>query len=530
MACTTGKLQRAQVVKPSTWRSDDRWKLDPLPYALAFQLSLFLGLVQFQPASAAGSVPEHLIGLTQALLDQIEEGDFPSTRASEQVNNILARSRISNWRGTEPNTADFSAETASLFGLDITRPDHRKMVSDLLSATDESEQRLAMSGILESGGKPAVVEGDDTINGDDLSQSLRAYRTLISDKLQTLKRSATIETGENGESLTLEWDPEAASFSARFKAGAGQDEVFIHGGVTARQDGERLQYQVVRDPSPITVVDDKKREQMYPTAFGVWVDNEGARWTISGAGNAAHDDATTRAAAERQNKLIALEAKLDQLEKGKIYIWVNSETDEEITQKKFKRLKEPFVYDLDRSRDFNKNKIDDLRNKIEFLEQAEKKLPVDKFDPTHSKTSTSNRKNRPVFVNVNENDGYGYIYNTAKYDGERITAQRTLVNRKDIKGLPDRIITELIGSWSPPEWIELNARYHPRSDSLSFSGKRWRLNVTYDPNGDGVDNIHTPFSTTLRLEREAATGDELPKPDTGSEIRTASGAGGEDLP
>ena len=52
-------------------------------------------------------------------------------------------------------------------------------------------------------------------------------------------------------------------------------------------------------------------------------------------------------------------------------------------------------------------------------------------------------------------DGSQYSYRNAYLDGLTIKADRTLTSEKDITGLPGSIISQLISSWSPPEWIEL---------------------------------------------------------------------------
>jgi hypothetical protein len=472
-------------------------------------------------AAAGEVVPEHLIGLTQSLVAQIKDADFPSTEIKGRANGIIARSHLKNWRGAEIAVADFSADVASLFELDYSRADHRQIVSNVLSAKTEVEQRLAISAV------PGFRNGkapNDPIDSDHeqwLTQALQDYRALMLNKLKSMERSATIHIAGHDESLALEWDPDIASFSMRLVS-ADNDDIIIHGGVNVRRNGDLLNFEVDRESAAITVLDEGKRKQMYSAVFGDWIDAKGGQWTISASGKAADDGVVDK---ENRDKLNSLETQLADLRNNKTYIWINTDTGEQIIQKKFKRLKEPFEYDAKKSQSLSQGKIDELKQQITDS-RLRVELPVDRFDPTNSKSTISRNGRVPVSITVTELSGYVYEYDFAEYDGDRIFARRTLTDRRDFSVPPTKVITELIDSWSPPEWLQLNARYNPRTDSLSLSGDKWQLNVTYDPSTGQVDSIHTPYRLAQSLTRIP----ELSEPDTGSEIRTASGAGGEDLP
>ena len=45
--------------------------------------------------------------------------------------------------------------------------------------------------------------------------------------------------------------------------------------------------------------------------------------------------------------------------------------------------------------------------------------------------------------------------------------------------------------------------YDPRAKSISLSGKRWRLHVTWTPPGYDIDSIHTPYDRPLALTRDS---------------------------
>ena len=74
---------------------------------------------------------------------------------------------------------------------------------------------------------------------------------------------------------------------------------------------------------------------------------------------------------------------------------------------------------------------------------------------------------------------------------------------KDLSGLPQKVTRQLIASWSPPEWVELEVQVEVETRQVYMTGLRWRMHVTYSGDDYRVKRIHTPYSRNRRLERAA---------------------------
>ncbi len=113
---------------------------------------------------------------------------------------------------------------------------------------------------------------------------------------------------------------------------------------------------------------------------------------------------------------------------------------------------------------------------------------------------------QPLGIRVTDTDGYSWTYDSAVLSAGRITAKRTLRSMKDVAppAPPRDVVRQLIASWSPPEWIELEVRVEVETRQVYMTGLRWRMHVTYDGDSHEVGSIHTPYSRNLRLEQAAS--------------------------
>ena len=74
--------------------------------------------------------------------------------------------------------------------------------------------------------------------------------------------------------------------------------------------------------------------------------------------------------------------------------------------------------------------------------------------------------------------------------------------------LPEAVKRELIASWDPPNWLDLEAELDPATGKITMAGNRWALHVTYssgDMMGGGdykVKSIHTPYATAVNMTRD----------------------------
>jgi len=270
-----------------------------------------------------------------------------------------------------------------------------------------------------------------------------------------------------------------------------------------------------RDPG-IQVFAGESLENLRASIFGSWQAANGNIWDIAKVDGTQPN--TLRDGQRQSNAKQAESAreKINALKKQKVFVW-KSAGGKLIRQKKFKRLNDPYEYVGEQLADPKaKEKIKALEKQASKSEKAGKALPVDSYDPTEMQDVKLDEA-QPVRITVTRPDGYTYTFRQGYFDGFRITADRTQSDVRDIFNLPDKVIQQLVASWSPPEWIELNAEYDPISKTISLVGKLWQLNVTYSSGGAfgmggdyKVKKIHTPWSKKLAL--------------TQTDVNTAEGA------
>ena len=440
----------------------------------------------------AADVPPHLVGMARSLISQIDETDFAASgdpALAQRVADIVRQTRLRSWAGAPPKIAADPARLAAPLGLDFSQDGHRAALEQLLAARDPAAQREALGAVLKLTGK---------------HQSLRdvgkIFQDALAEHLGPLQKRAKLDA-ESGESIEIEWDPATASVLARFNLGEGQGEVVLHGGAAGKfVDGE-LVYDVAADAAPVTRITPAMQTEINANVFGVWSGNDGAQWMIRGGGEievAAR--AKTDPAALALEQIESARQQLAVLERDKVYIWVDPEGGE-VIQKKFKRLGPPFRYDRTRSENMHKAETAALRQRIASAQSELQLPPVRQHDPLKLKVKSGSAKHA-VEIEVWEASGRRYLYDEAAFDGKRLTASRTLRDVADITDLPKWVIDSLIASWSPPEWIEFEARFNPRDKSVSLEGLWWRLNVTYDPSYQNIGSIHTPYSKPVVLQRE----------------------------
>ncbi len=132
-------------------------------------------------------------------------------------------------------------------------------------------------------------------------------------------------------------------------------------------------------------------------------------------------------------------------------------------------------------------------------------LPVDSNNPLKINTMAADGA-LPIIITVVRADGSEYIYRNAYLSGLMIKADRTLTDGRDITSLPQSVINQLISSWSPPEWIDLEIVHGRSPRDTHIKGHTWRLHVTYKSGiaGPGpVTKIANPYKEKqLHLTRD----------------------------
>jgi hypothetical protein len=459
-----------------------------------FAIVLWAIVLTLGTASAA-DVPPHLVGFAKSLVGQIDDADFAAAgdpSLSKRAGEVLRRARLRSWAGSSPKTLVDPGKFAERLGLDLTQEGHRAALDQLLGARDPAAQRSVLEGILRQARGPQTSR--------TLHEAEQSFRSILAEQLGSLQKRAKLEAGP-GESVEIEWDPETSSVLARVNLGEGQGEVVLHGGAAGKIVNGELVYDVEADAAPVTPITPAKQAEINANVFGVWSGSDGAQWIIRGGGEIeAAASAKVDPAALALEQIDSARQQLAALEKDKVFIWVDPGGGE-VIQKKFKRLGEPFRFDRARSENFHRDEIAALRERIAAAETELKLPPVKQHDPLGLKKSAGG-KGRAIEIEVWQASGWRYLYDEASFDGKRLTASRTLRDARDISDLPDWVINGLVASWSPPEWIEFEAKFNPRDKSVSLEGLWWRLSVTYDPTYHTIESIHTPYSEPRVLQRE----------------------------
>lgn len=494
-------------VKHSSVHSSKKLRACRLGTVLAFVCGCFLlvGLtnvqsafadeVKVQDSSAEKDLPSpdpHMIGLAKDLIRQLEKRHFNDPKTENRVRALLKQSRLRGWKSGPPMPIDLDSPNAQRLSSHATLVEqlgiafdlythydeaHREAVEALLSATDQGEKTTRLRQVLKlSGGKAP--------NAKDLDTAQKTFQEFMHDSYGDQQTRAALEVGEDGDRLVFEWDPDRGDFVTRILPGDGSDEIVIHGGVSVTSDGAESKFALQLDATPVTIMDEGRRQAIQQALFGEWYkDEDGSRWSINLAGG----EDTGASAPEEEDPIDAeikrMKAELASILGKKVHIWINGDTGENVVQIKYKRLKPPHVYMKELSRNFYKDKIAQLQRDIEERELHHQTLPIDQYDPL--KTDSAQKTSKPAKLEVSEPDGYQYAYENVSYDGKRISARRTLRDLRDISDgrLPKGVREQLISSWSPPEWIELQPRFLVRTKEVVLTGQKWRLHVTSRSSG-----------------------------------------------
>lgn len=322
--------------------------------------------------------------------------------------------------------------------------------------------------------------------------------------------------GDNDERLELKWDRQANKFSIRIKANETSSDarddfdLQLTGKVTAQPyggDGDAI-LDIQPDEKAISVITSEELKVLRASIFGKWRDQEGDVWEIS---KASADTNDPDAAHRLEKQIEELSRQIANIKRDTVYVWRNSDTNETIRLEKPKQLDDPFVYVKKEFRNpAAKERLAVLENQLEELRTKSKPLPVDASDPIGMKKMRASGDAQPLIIRVTDKDGYSWTYDAALFSNGRITAKRTLRSIQDAKGMKYQdVARQLIASWSPPEWIELEVSIQHEPRKVSLSGHRWRMRWTADADDHRVKSIHTPYSRELLLEDDKPKDNEV---------------------
>lgn len=470
-------------------------------------LPVLLAILAWDAASAE-QVPQNLASLAARLQrlsgdDLANAGDDAESRAAAQrAGSALRRAGVNYWARDNVAVEDAATQAAKLLGLDLGEPANREELTRLMNLPD-GELREALKAR-----RPEL----DAASLNDLANGLTALR---SPEGQPTRH--TVDLGD-GETVEISWEPATGEVVVRARSdgsgGAPAYDVSMIGRTEMQVDPETrdLRTALRSDPGEtIRVLSASDLEHLRGSIIGVWQAENGDIYTISAGTDQAGE---ITASAEDYDRLIEdAKQELEALKQVREYVWENPETGGIRRQERFRRLEEPWVYkgeELLGAADMTR-----LEQRIAELEakRAGADLPpVRRHDPVGYAENRQAEGASPIRISVRQPDGYGYAYDEASFDGRKIAARRTYRDIRDInQELPATIQQQLIASWSPPSWLELQASFDPASGEVRMVGKRWFLHVTYSSGqglfGDGkatVGSIHTPFSNPLKLGKEGA--------------------------
>ncbi len=468
--------------------------------SLAVLLALVLGLPE---RVSAEPVPPHLASLAKDLLTRAgPELDSPSGETTEdavrtRARAILDQARVRYWASRKVVRKDAAGPIAEALGLDLSKAEDWHALHGILSETDRDAQLAALRRLATHGGAP--------VSDRDFSNLLARFDDARAAAFQSLATSHSIEVGERDDRLEIRWRPESGRLEIRIRGedsadGAGDGFQVKIGGkvrVLPSEEGGDLDLGVVADKPAVSLLPDKTLADLRDEVFGTWRDGQGRVWEIAAA--AGGEGAPS--GESPQQRIAAVEQEAKKIKSAKVFNWHNPETGETRRQDKFKRLAEPWAYKGEGYRDPGAEaKLEKLAAQIAELRAGSKPLPVDRHDPVGMTADKGEGEAARLKITVTDVKGYAFTYERASLTLGRITARRTLRDVRDIEGLPAEVVRQLVASWSPPEWIELEIRADPTTKQPYISGSRWRLHVTYSSDvGFEVKSIHTPYETALRL-------------------------------
>jgi len=493
----------------------------------AFRGLVLCGLVAMATPAGAQSVPPHLASLAAqlyrdsaaALEDPLQDPEHAA--AAKRALDMLKRAGIRHWARGPVALPGAAVAAAQALGLDLASEADRLELDRILALDPDAAGKAIAERIRAAGGDEAAV--------NDAVAAVAAARMPAAG----LATSHAIELNR-GETVELDWDPQSGKFQLRARddgSGSGKpfDSVLVgETSFTADPETGALTAAIAPAETPARTYTERDFQRIKASIYGEWKDQDGAVWTFAPGGGDAGTGDIRRPASVIDAEIAALDAQIEEIEKAKEFVWQDPTTGEIIRQQRFRRLDAPWEYLGEEALVPNAGQeIAERREQIAALE-AEKTgaglLPVQQHDPAGFAAAQKAPGSVPVAIEVVQADGYRYRWDEALFDGKRISARRTYRDVRDYnKELPDTIVQQLIASWSPPGWIELEAVLDPATASVTLSGDLWGLHVTYSGGGlfggaEAVESIHTPYAKDVRMDR------------AGSAERVAWGAADDQLP
>lgn len=453
-------------------------------------------------AASAEEVPDNLASFAATIYRQGQaQLDDPAANAEhqavvERVREVLRRAGIRYWARQPVKLTEGAVELARTLKLDLAVAEDRALFERLLGLSEE-ELRKALA--------EAATAAGETPDEASLNELVAAVRALAA--FDSLPQRHHIEF-EDGESLELRWTPGTGDLVIRARSDGSRStpeyDAAIAGKTVTRVDPETgdLAIEAAPDDMSVRTLVASELKRLRASLLDDWRSSDGTVLTISAADERAGDitPPPTDYAAEIED----LKAKIEAIEDIKVFVWQRRDTGERLAQERFRRLDDAYEYLGEELRTPDAAAtIEQLSGQIAELEALQKGggvPPVQSFDPVNFEADRSGAAGQALRMTAIAPDGFEYEWDEVAFDGRRITARRTFRDVRELnEPLPATVKTQLIASWSPPTWVELEATIDPRTEAITLEGLQWGLHVHYRGGGMmgggySVVGIDTPYS------------------------------------
>ena len=444
----------------------------------------------------AEPMPGHLTQLTRQLLDSSAEGlkaarvgaDAAHLKSLDGGLSVLKEAKVATWTGKAIDLAKPYGRVAGLLGLDPGDAKSFAAIEALTHVVGEPLREMIENEL----GQQSTPE-----KVDEVARAVEALKS--GDGLAT---EHAIDLGD-GERLEVEWSPDKAELVVRAlkeMSSADDFELSLSGTTVMEVDpatGNPLLGVEADVDAPPRALTARELEDRKASILGTW-ENEKYVWQISASNEAA--GAVRRSAQIIRKEIDALRSEIAEMRRSVEYIWEDSEGGEIIRQEKFRRLEAPWAYKGEKSlvADIEKE-VADREKKIAKLEaeaRGEDRPMAEKLDPIAFERVKASPAARPLQIAVSTKGAQcDYQFREAYFDGRRLVARRTHDAICSLnKGLPPKIMSDLIASWEPPSWLLMRADYSA-DGKLDLKGANWGLRVSYNPDEMQISKIFDPYAS-----------------------------------
>jgi len=474
---------------------------------------LFFFLVVFAPLPAmAERIPPHMAKMAarlyQGLSGEATDNQLLPERGKvrDEALETLRKMKIQQWSTKPVKIKHAATGIAKKLGLDPRKSaDHAR-----LKAFMETRGRHDTTAALNK----FMTTAKRKLSATKMKRLTAEIDAAFGKNFASLETDYTEKTID-GRTVQMKWNPNTDRFFIKISGdGTGGFEEFVTifaGDVETKlsDNGEDLDLDITSSNGPPRALTATDIEALRATILGEWQTEDDTVYRISASDERSGDIRPPREFFDKQ--IDKIKDKVKSIKETKIFKWLNPETGQFVRQETFRRLKDPFEYLGDGyALDDGEARIKALETEIsalEFERDGGNLALKDKYDPAGFKKLSGAQGARAISIKVRRSDGYTYSYDEAVFDGRRISAKRTFTTLRDVDNLrlPNEVRRQIIKSWAPPGWLQMDASIDIQTGTIVLNGATWTLHVTYSSSLGGspkVESIQTPYSNPLFLRRD----------------------------